>query len=41
MTDRDNGMSAVQIEIFISRRVPDPATFTFDYLNIEEGIYVK
>ena len=40
MTDADNGMTAIKVEIFLTLVVPYLAALTFYYINIEKRIYV-
>jgi hypothetical protein len=41
VTDGDNGVTSVKVEIFGSLVVPHIATFAFDDVEGEEGIYVE
>ena len=37
---RNNGMSAIKVEIFVAVLVSHIAAFSFDYVDVEKGIYV-
>ena len=40
MTDADNGMTAIKVEIFLTLFVPYLAALSFYNINIEKRIYV-
>ena len=40
MTDADNGMTAIKIEVFLTLVVPYLAALSFYNINIEKRIYV-
>ena len=40
MTDADNGMTAIEVEVFLTLVVPYLAALTFYNINIEKRIYV-
>ena len=40
MTDADNGMTAIEVEIFLPLVVPYLAALSFYNINIEKRIYV-
>ena len=41
MSDRDNGMASIKIQVFGSILVPDVTTLSFYYVYIEKWIYIK
>ena len=41
MTDADDGMAAVKVEVFLSLVVPNVTALTFYYVDIEKRIYVE
>jgi hypothetical protein len=41
VSDTDDGMTAIQVKIFLTILVPDFATFALHDVHVEEGIYVE
>ena len=41
MTDRNDSMTAIQVEVFCTFIIPYMATFSFYDINIEKRIYIE
>jgi hypothetical protein len=41
VSDRDDGMSAIEVDILVPGRVPYAASFSTDYFYVEKGVNVK
>jgi len=41
VTDADNGMTAIEVEVFLTLVVPYVTALTFYYIDIEKWIYVE
>ena len=41
MTDADDGMTAIQVKVFLTLVIPYLTTFSLHDVHIEQGIYVK
>ncbi len=41
MSNRNDGMAAVEVEVLCTVFVPYVAAFSFDNVDVKEGIYVE
>ena len=41
MTDADNSMTTLEVQVLLTFVVPDLTTLTFDNIDVKKGIYIE